>query len=66
MMRFSQLSYMRCRCHFWLCTPEIPVHMIRKEQAQRMSGRQELAMGTLRYRSGLPYGAKSLHSGEER
>ena len=37
-----------------------------EQQRDGLSGRQELAMGTLRCRRGLPYDAKSLHSGEER
>ena len=37
-----------------------------EQQRDELSGRQELAMGTLRCRRGLPYEAKSLHSGEER
>ena len=36
MMRFSQLSYMRCRCHFWLCTPTAGVY------SQRLQLREDL------------------------
>ena len=37
-----------------------------EQQRDGLSGRQELAMSTLRCRRGLPYEAKSLPSGEER
>ena len=37
-----------------------------EQQRDGLSGRQELAMSTLRCRRGLPYGVKSLHSGEDR
>ena len=37
-----------------------------EQQRDGLSGRQELAVGTLRCRRGLPYEAKSLPSGEER
>ena len=37
-----------------------------EQQRDALTGRQELAMGTLRCRRGLPHEAKSLHSGEER
>ena len=37
-----------------------------EQQRDGLSGRQELAMGTLRCRRGLPYEAESLPSGEER
>ncbi len=36
-----------------------------EQQRDAFTGRQEQAMGTLRCRRDLPYGAKSLHSGEE-
>ena len=37
-----------------------------EQQRDGFTGRQEQAMGTFRCRRGLPYEAKSLHSGEER
>ena len=37
-----------------------------EQQRDGLTRRQEQAMGTHRCRRGLPYGAKSLHSGEER
>ncbi len=37
-----------------------------EQQRDGLTGRQELATGTLRCRRGLPFEAKSLHSGEEK